>query len=373
METRAGYRVGEPSTDTEQPEAGASTLAQETPPQWFTQVANIYMQAACCEFGLAATRCFLYIVRHTDGFHQNGVALSIGEFCTGRRRKDGTTHDAGTKLSRPAVMAGLDELRQAHVITCETTGRGRGTVSLFRLCPPSTWTLDNGKESLPIENGEHPLPIQPENGKEFLPITAKNGKESLPPLNKERNKGREKENSLVPAARSASPDAATDASPISSTSLTPTTPPARAVKPVKTLPADGEAMRLAAYLRDHILAHSPNARDAKAARNMTKLQQWAYVFDLMLRRDERKPEAIRAVIDFATTDDFWQANILSPGKLRDKYDALDIKRQRRGERQHAGANSGGRGAGTSVSGAHGRTPAAQPDAKRDGKYAAFVE
>src|SRR5260221_6909214 len=73
-------------------------------------------------------------------------------------------------------------------------------------------------------------------------------------------------------------------------------------------------------------AQGPKARDAKAALAPAKLQQWARPIDLMLRVDSgRTPDSIRAVIDFATTDSFWQSNILSPGKLRDQYDQLERK------------------------------------------------
>lgn len=96
------------------------------------------------------------------------------------------------------------------------------------------------------------------------------------------------------------------------------------------LPANSEAMRLATLLRDRIRAHTP---DARVPATLDKLQPWAKVFDLMLRRDHRAPPDIEAVIAFATSDSFWRANILSPGKLREKYDPLNIKRRQ--ERQKA--------------------------------------
>lgn len=46
---------------------------------------------------------------------------------------------------------------------------------------------------------------------------------------------------------------------------------------------------------------------------------------LLLDRDHRTPEQIRRVIDWATADAFWKANILSAAKLREKFDQLLIK------------------------------------------------
>lgn len=93
----------------------------------------------------------------------------------------------------------------------------------------------------------------------------------------------------------------------------------------KVFAPESEPIQLAAYLRDHILAHKPDARDAKAARDERRLQNWAQVFDLMVRVDGRSPDRVRKVIDFATSDSFWRPNILSPGKLRDKFDQLDSR------------------------------------------------
>ena len=103
------------------------------------------------------------------------------------------------------------------------------------------------------------------------------------------------------------------------------------------LPANSEAMRLATLLRDRILSHTP---DARVPDTSAKLQPWAHVVDLMLRLDRRAPPDVAAVIAFATTDNFWQANILSPGKLREKYDQLSIKRKQAAEGN--GGNGNGR-------------------------------
>ena len=54
------------------------------------------------------------------------------------------------------------------------------------------------------------------------------------------------------------------------------------------------------------------------------LQKWAKDIGLMLRIDDRPPEEVRAVIDFAQTDSFWIPNILSALKLRKQYDTLNL-------------------------------------------------
>lgn len=55
------------------------------------------------------------------------------------------------------------------------------------------------------------------------------------------------------------------------------------------------------------------------------LQAWAKYIDKMIRGDKRTPERIEAVIRWCQRDSFWQANILSTAKLREKFDQLEMK------------------------------------------------
>lgn len=52
--------------------------------------------------------------------------------------------------------------------------------------------------------------------------------------------------------------------------------------------------------------------------------RWKTEARLLLDRDKRDPAEIRAVIDWATQDSFWRANVLSVPKLREKYDQLRL-------------------------------------------------
>lgn len=53
--------------------------------------------------------------------------------------------------------------------------------------------------------------------------------------------------------------------------------------------------------------------------------EWANTIRLMRERDNRSDEEIRRVFQFANNDDFWKSNILSPAKLREKFDTLSIR------------------------------------------------
>lgn len=54
-------------------------------------------------------------------------------------------------------------------------------------------------------------------------------------------------------------------------------------------------------------------------------QTWADDFRKLIELDERDKSQISKLIRWVQQDDFWKSNILSPGKLRDKYSALVIK------------------------------------------------
>lgn len=81
---------------------------------------------------------------------------------------------------------------------------------------------------------------------------------------------------------------------------------------------DSTAYGIADYLLLKIQASNPNTKKPN-------MQSWAAYADKMVRIDNRSRKDIKMVIDFATTDPFWQSNILSTKKLRDKFDTLYIQ------------------------------------------------
>jgi len=54
-------------------------------------------------------------------------------------------------------------------------------------------------------------------------------------------------------------------------------------------------------------------------------QKWAGTMDKIFRIDKRDPEKTKALIIAIFKDPFWSKNVLSPDKLREKYDELTIK------------------------------------------------
>jgi hypothetical protein len=78
---------------------------------------------------------------------------------------------------------------------------------------------------------------------------------------------------------------------------------------------------LSIRLLNHILSRNPKYKKPN-------LQQWSVHIDRMIRIDKRDPGEIAAVIDWSQDNNFWQTNILSTYKLREKFDQLWMKMQK---------------------------------------------
>lgn len=90
----------------------------------------------------------------------------------------------------------------------------------------------------------------------------------------------------------------------------------------------------AKYLFELIKGNNPKQKEPN-------FDSWANEFRLMRERDNREPQEIKDVIDWCQADPFWQGNILSPKKLREKFDQLTIQmKSRKGANNNAESDSG---------------------------------
>jgi hypothetical protein len=90
--------------------------------------------------------------------------------------------------------------------------------------------------------------------------------------------------------------------------------------------SEDDAFRLARLLLDSILQWKPDFK-------RPDLQTWALHIDKMFRLDKRTAKRIETVIRWCQSDSFWQSNVLSARKLRDKFDTLEAK-MRQGAKSH---------------------------------------
>lgn len=74
----------------------------------------------------------------------------------------------------------------------------------------------------------------------------------------------------------------------------------------------------AKYLFEKIKGNNPKQKEPN-------FDTWSNDFRLMREKDNREPQEIKDVIDWCQADPFWQGNILSAKKLREKFDQLTIQ------------------------------------------------
>ena len=83
---------------------------------------------------------------------------------------------------------------------------------------------------------------------------------------------------------------------------------------------------LARYMINEMLRVKSDSKvpdsDAKS------LQSWAQHIDYMIRLDKREPRQIAELFKWTQNHDFWVANIRSPRKLREKWDTLELQKNR---------------------------------------------
>jgi hypothetical protein len=95
-----------------------------------------------------------------------------------------------------------------------------------------------------------------------------------------------------------------------------------------------EGLRLADSLVKSILSWKQDYKKP------TTLESWAIDIDRMINLDSRSAERIADVIQWLSSDAFWQVNVMSGSKLRKQFDRLEAAMRRSG--QNSAKNGAGR-------------------------------
>ena len=90
----------------------------------------------------------------------------------------------------------------------------------------------------------------------------------------------------------------------------------------KKYTSDSDEYRLAALLIGKIIENNPTHKFTSLSEKdlETQTHKYSAEVDRMIRLDSRTPGQIEFLIDWCQQDDFWQGNILSMKKLRQKFD-----------------------------------------------------
>jgi DNA-binding transcriptional ArsR family regulator len=88
----------------------------------FTQTPNIFFDEIMSELGHAETKCLLYIFRRTYGFQKESDEISLTQFETGMKNKEGEVLDKGTGLKRNNIYKALESLSERGIVLINKSG-----------------------------------------------------------------------------------------------------------------------------------------------------------------------------------------------------------------------------------------------------------
>lgn len=89
---------------------------------------------------------------------------------------------------------------------------------------------------------------------------------------------------------------------------------------------DGIEIQLSRFMIDEMLRIKPDSKVPD--KDVKKLQGWAEQIDYMLRIDKRNPRDIAELFRWSQEHSFWCSNIRSPRKLREKWDTLEMQKNK---------------------------------------------
>lgn len=92
----------------------------------------------------------------------------------------------------------------------------------------------------------------------------------------------------------------------------------------QTYAEDSQPYLISLYLHERIMKYAEGIGKAHLVKD-ANLQAWADDIRKMIEIDMLDTDEVREVIEWATSDKFWQRNILSASKLREKYSKLGLE------------------------------------------------
>jgi len=79
---------------------------------------------------------------------------------------------------------------------------------------------------------------------------------------------------------------------------------------------------------ERLCRHLADRIEANGTKRPTITRAWRNTCRLLLDRDGHSEAQVRAAIDWCQDNEFWRANILSMGALREKYDTMRLQARR---------------------------------------------
>lgn len=118
-----------PSLHAQPPHFGGFARPEQN---WF-RMPNNWTDITAEITSLAELKLVEYVLKHTWGYQEYEITkhITLDEFMSGRRRKDGSRIDKGTGLSKPSVIAGLKAAVEHGYLRVEVDGSDKARVKKF--------------------------------------------------------------------------------------------------------------------------------------------------------------------------------------------------------------------------------------------------
>ena len=240
------------------------------------QLPNSVVDELLADLTGAELKCYLLVVRKTKGWNKEIDSISIGQFME------------VTGLSNRSVITACDSLVEKGLLVRSGGERRLNTYSVKSFNIPQT-----GEKSSSDETGEKTSPT----GENFSQAGEKSSSDLVKKVHTQNNnKNTIQNNNTSSSGKISQPRA----------------------KAKKNVFSDDDLMA-AEWILGLIRKLNPSFKEPI-------IESWANDIRLMRERDNRTHKDICELFKWANQDKFWSVNILSPSKLRDKWDQLSMKR-----------------------------------------------
>ncbi|MBE2895729.1 hypothetical protein HPC38_02395 [Pasteurellaceae bacterium HPA106] len=237
------------------------------------QIPNSLVDELLSELSGAELKCYLVTIRKTKGWQKESDAISISQFME------------VTGLSNRAVIDACSRLVEIGLLV-KSSGSRNTSVYSANLCKKFT-----SEESSPVKKVHSTC----EESSPVKKVHSTCEESSQDPVKKVHTQNNNK--NTTKKTNSSSEKKSAD----------------------KKFKFTDDDIKAAKYILEKIKSIQPNFKEPD------NLDNWANEIRLMRERDNRNLREICKLFAWANNDPFWQSNILSPKKLREKWDQLYLK------------------------------------------------
>lgn len=131
----------------------------DPPESNFWRLPNNWFDLAAHFTSWAEHKVVEYILRHTWGYHEYGIAklITMDEFMHGRKRRDGSRLDAGCGMAENSIKKGIADAVAHGFLTVQIDDSDRGRIKKYYAPRMRRPPVDEGAHSIPVQDQSLPV------------------------------------------------------------------------------------------------------------------------------------------------------------------------------------------------------------------------